>query len=363
MDKILWLILLHKAWFSHADFKKISGELDDFWFLYREILENKIQKFPWMTDEKWRKIRENVSKISPTHFEKILREKEIQIITLESEQYPEKLKNIKQAPYMLYVRWNLKEERKMLGIVWSRKNTNYGKKVLENIIPELIQSGCWIISGGAFGIDAIAHEITLMQGWYTISVFGCSVDIYYPSQNTILFEKILEKWWALVSIFPLGSKAEPYMFPVRNEIVAALSDGIIIPEAWRKSGTLITAWLALEHWRDVFVVPWDIFRETSEWCNELISRGEGKCVSSAREILEEYFGEISRENTSLFSQKVFDTEEKKIVYNAISEWYNTPDSIWENSDLTIDTIIMTLALLEIEWYLQLWSWWKYEIIC
>jgi DNA processing protein len=78
-------------------------------------------------------------------------------------------------------------------VVGSRKNTTYGKKILENIIPELIKSGCGIISGGAYGIDAISHDITLAHGGYTISVFGCSVDIYYPLQNTQLFEDILAR--------------------------------------------------------------------------------------------------------------------------------------------------------------------------
>lgn len=94
---------------------------------------------------------------------------------------------------MLYVRGDLHEERKILGIVGSRKSTSYGKKILENIIPELISAGCGIVSGGAYGIDAISHDITLQNNGYTISVFGCSVDIYYPVQNTRLFDAILEK--------------------------------------------------------------------------------------------------------------------------------------------------------------------------
>jgi DNA processing protein len=81
----------------------------------------------------------------------------------------------------------------MLGVVGSRKNTSYGKKLLENIIPELVRAGCGIVSGGAYGIDAISHDITLQNNGYTVSVFGCSVDIYYPVQNTKLFDIILAK--------------------------------------------------------------------------------------------------------------------------------------------------------------------------
>ncbi len=263
---------------------------------------------------------------------------------------------------MLYVRWTLKEERKMLGIVGSRKNTQYGKKILEKIIPDLIFAGCGIVSGGAYGIDALSHEITLQNNGYTISVFGCSVDIYYPVQNTKLFDTILEKWWALVSIFPVWTEAESYMFPIRNEVVAALSDGIIIPEAGIKSGTLITAGLALEHGRDVFAIPGDIFRETSEWCNQLIARGEAQCIQNAWDILQEYFPQTTMTPISLFSEKEFASEEQKNIYNAIAQWSNTPDTLWQNTEYTIEIIILNLAMLEMEWHIRLWNSGKYDIL-
>lgn len=315
-----------------------------------------------MTDERRIKILERLGKVDILSIEKIINEKKIQIITIESEQYPEKLRTIKQAPYLLYVRWILREERKMLGVVGSRRSTSYGKKILEKIIPELIHANCGIVSGWAHGIDALSHSITLESDGYTISVFGSGIDIFYPSENSRLFEKIIEKWWVLISIFPIGTKPEPFYFPIRNEIVAALSDGIIIPEAGIKSGTLITANLALEHGRDVFAVPGDIFRETSSGTNSLIAKWEAKCIQSATDILEEYFPNISSSTISLFSEKTFDDEIQKNIYNVILEWYNTPDSIWENSEYTIDIIIMSLTLLEINWHIRLGSGWKYETI-
>lgn len=315
-----------------------------------------------MTTERRGKIIEKLQKVDTQKIEKNIKEKNIEIITIESEQYPEKLRTIKQSPYLLYVRWILREERKMLGIVGSRRSTSYGKKILEKIIPELINASCGIVSGWAHGIDALSHSITLESNGYTISVFGSGVDIFYPAENTKLFEKIIEKWWALVSIFPIETKPEPYYFPIRNEIVAALSDGIIIPEAGTKSGTLITANLALEHGRDVFAVPGDIFRETSSGTNALIAHGEAKCIQSATDILEEYFPNITANTISLFSERTFEDEIQKNIYNIIIEWYNTPDSIWENSEYTIDTITMTLTLLEINSHIRLWAGGKYEVI-
>lgn len=301
-------------------------------------------------------------KIDIVKIKKIIDEKSIHIITVESELYPEKLKTINQTPYLLYVRGNLREERKMLGIVWSRRNTNYGKKILEKIIPELVNASCGIVSWGAYWIDALSHMITLDNNWYTISVFGSGIDKYYPVENTKLFENIISKWWALVSIFPIGTQPEPFYFPIRNEIVAALSDWIIIPEAWIKSGTLITANLALEHGRDVFAIPGDVFRETSMGSNRLIARGEAKCTQSATDILEEYFPNITSTTLSMFAEKVWEDNNQKMIYNIIMEWHNTPDSIWQNSDYTIDIITTTLTLLEINWHIRLWSWWRYETI-
>jgi DNA processing protein len=362
MDNLTSLAILHSAGFTHKDLKKIFETHEKYDEVYESLIHEKTIELLWMTDERKNKILEKLQHINAEWIKKVIQEKEIQLITIHSIEYPEKLRTIKQAPYFLYVRWILREERKMLGIVWSRKNTQYGKKILEKIIPELISAGCGIVSGGAYGIDAISHDITLQNNGYTISVFGCSVDIYYPVQNTKLFDTILEKWWALVSIFPIGTQAESYMFPIRNEVVAALSDGIIIPEAWVKSGTLITANLALEHGRDVFAIPWDIFRETSEWCNQLIARGEAKCTRSASDILEEYFPNMSMTPTSLFAEKVWQDPVHQEIYTLIIEWYNTPDSIWQNSNHMIDTITMTLTILEIDGHIRLGVGGKYEIL-
>ncbi len=315
-----------------------------------------------MTDDRRNKILEKLSKVDIIKIEKVIQEKNIEIVTIESEKYSEKLRTIKQSPYLLYVRGDLREERKMLGVVGSRRSTSYGKKILDKIIPELVHANCGIVSGGAHGIDALSHSITLESGGYTISVFGSGIDIFYPAQNTKLFEDIIAQWWALVSIFPIGTEPEAFNFPIRNEIVAALSDGIIIPEAASKSGTLITAQLALEHGRDVFAIPGDVFRETSMGTNNLIARGEAKCIQNATDILEEYFPNMTSTTISMFAEKNFEDEYQKNIYNTIIEWYNTPDSIWQNSSYTIDTIIMTLSLLEIDGHISLWAGGKYEVI-
>ena len=144
-----------------------------------------------MTPDRRTKILEKLAMIDITTIGEILRSKNIAIVTMNSDLYPEKLRTIKQAPYLLYVRGTLREERKMLAVVGSRRSTSYGRKILEKMIPELVKSSCGIVSGGAHGIDAMSHEITLASGGYTISVFGSGVDLFYPVENTRLFESII----------------------------------------------------------------------------------------------------------------------------------------------------------------------------
>jgi DNA processing protein len=362
MDNTIALAALHSAGFTHKDLKKIFEKSDSYTKVLTNFLDRKWPETPWMTQERRAKILEKLSNIDLIKLGETIRVNDIHIITIKSEEYPEKLRTIKQAPYMLYVRGILSTKSLMLGIVWSRRNTNYGKKVLEEIIPPIVHIGWGIVSGGAYGIDAISHEVTLVHDGYTISVFGCGVDILYPSRNTGLFNTILAKWWALVSIFPIGTLPEPYCFPIRNEVVAALSDGIVIPEAGLKSGTLITAALALEHGRDVFAIPGDIFRETSAGTNMLIATGQAKCIQGADGILEEYFPNMTQSSISLIEEIDFESEEQKHLYHAIMEWYDTPDSIWQNTEYTIDIITMNLSLLEMNGHIRLAPWGRYETL-
>lgn len=362
MDNILSLIRLHSGGFTQLDLKKLFANEENYTEILNEFLNQWRSIAPWITNERKEKILEKITKVNIENIKNILETKHIEIITIHSEKYPEKLKTIKQSPYLLYVRGDIREERKMLGIVGSRRSTSYGKKILEKIIPELVRAQCGIVSGWAHGIDTLSHSITLDTSGYTISVFGSGIDIYYPPENARLFDTIVTEWGALVSIFPIGTLPEPYNFPIRNEIVAALSDGIIIPEAGIKSGTLITAQLALDHGRDVFAIPGDVFRETSIGTNTLIARGEAKCIQNATGILEEYFPNVTSTTLSLFSEKSFDDDTQKSIYNCIMEWYNTPDSIWENSIYDIETIIMTLTLMEIEGHIKLGWGGKYEAL-
>lgn len=191
MDNLLALALLHSGGFTHNDLKKLFENEQNYSIILEDFLHTSKTITPWMTDDRRNKILEKLSKVDISKIKNKIQEKNIQIITIASDIYPEKLRTIKQSPYLLYVRGNLREERKMLGVVGSRRSTSYGKKILDKIIPELVHASCGIVSGGAHGIDALSHSITLESGGYTISVFGSGIDIFYPIENTRLFEDII----------------------------------------------------------------------------------------------------------------------------------------------------------------------------
>lgn len=141
------------------------------------------------------------------------------------------------------------------------------------------------------------------------------------------------------------------MFPVRNEIVSGLSDGIIIPEAGKKSGTLITARLGLEQGKEVFAVPGDIFRESSAGCNELISRGEAKCTTCITDILEEYIPTLPTQHER--PEKIFSSPQGKNIFQIIENGNNTHESIMKNISIPLHELMTELALLEIDGHVSL----------
>jgi DNA processing protein len=190
---------------------------------------------------------------------------------------PESLRELTNAPHLLYARGNtqLLKEKRMLAVVGSRKATSYGKRVIRESIPKLTQIGVTIVSGLALGIDAAAHKRTLESDGKTIAVLGSSLlpDEITPPSNQALARRILDNGGLLLSEYPPGSPGYASHFPERNRIIAGLSQGTLVVEAALKSGSLITARLASECSRDVFSVPGPITAPQSAGTNQLIERG------------------------------------------------------------------------------------------
>lgn len=196
----------------------------------------------------------------------------IQSFAKKHKQYPELLKHVYKPPGRLYRLGEIPTGR-FLAVVGTRRPTSYGREVAYSFTYELAQAGFVIVSGLAHGIDAIAHQAALDAGGQTIAVLGCGLDVVYPAQNRRLAKDILKQGGALLSEYPPGTPPLKHHFPARNRIIAGLSEGIVVPEADVRSGSLITARLALEEGRTVMAVPGSILSQRSDGTNNLIKAG------------------------------------------------------------------------------------------
>mgnify|MGYP000797023016 CR=1 FL=1 len=212
----------------------------------------------------------------------------IRILTCQDSDYPENLRSVEDAPPLLYVKGNpgCLNSPLSLSIVGARNASLPGRKLASKIAYDLTEEGIMIISGMARGIDTAAHKGAMYacnQQGRTIAVLGTGVDIAYPSENLKLYEQIAENG-AVISEFPLGTEPTANNFPRRNRIVSALSNGTLVVEATLRSGSLITARLAMEQGRDVFAVPGFPADGRSSGPNKLIKDGAA-LVENAEDIL------------------------------------------------------------------------------
>src|SRR3989338_7782849 len=216
----------------------------------------------------------------------LVKKLKVRIITLEDKEYPQNLKNIYDPPICLYLKGKLKEEDVLsLAIVGSRRASFYGASCAEKFAYELAGLGVTIISCLARGIDTQAHKGALKATGRTIAVLGSGLSCIYPPENKGLSEEIAERG-ALLSEFPLNTKPLAQNFPRRNRVISGLSQAVLVVEAARNSGALITADFALEQGRDVFAIPGKVDSATSLGTNRLIKQG-AKLVDNVEDIIEE----------------------------------------------------------------------------
>ncbi len=209
-------------------------------------------------------------------------------VTMVDEAYPQRLRSIYAAPPLLYYKGTLPSNtRKHLAFVGSRQANQYGKKIIEELIPELVAHDFTIVSGGATGADSMAHRATITAGGTTLVVLGSGLLKPYPYQNKKLFEDVIAAGGAVMTTFPLQTDPLPGHFVARNRVIAGLSDGVVVVQAAHKSGTRITAQFALEQGRDVFAVPGAFDDPLSAGCHALIQQG-AKLITRVEDILEDY---------------------------------------------------------------------------
>ncbi|MEI8067663.1 MAG: DNA-processing protein DprA [Candidatus Shapirobacteria bacterium] len=247
---------------------------------------------------------------------------------IEKKDFPDLLKKISDCPEKLYYRgsWNEELFIKTLAVVGSRALSRYGREIISKFMPELIGQKITIISGFMYGVDSEAHRNCLELGGKTIAVLGSGLDELYPSENDNLYTEILEKGGLVISEYEPDFKATLWSFPQRNRIVSALSTiGVFIVEAGLKSGSLITAKLALKQKKNIFAIPGQIGFKTAEGTNWLIQSGGAKMVTCVADIL--------GNNSSCPNQQNLFKD-----YSNLSELEKEIISVLENEEVTIDEL-------------------------
>lgn len=293
----------------------------------------------------FQKAKENFAHITAEYHS--LAERGIKFITFLDEEYPKRLLQIKHFPWGLYVRGSLpKEEKPSLAIVGSRKATRYGMELARCFGQELSRMGVQIISGLAAGIDGAGHDGAMAGGGRTFGILGCGINICYPRENYPLFERMAQSG-GVISEFPLGTKPLAQNFPIRNRIISGLADGVLVVEARERSGSLITAGLALDQGREVFAVPGRVTDPGSAGCNQLIQNG-APLIQNPGDILE-IFG-IRYEK----SLKIHEKSEKglakkeKMVYSVLDLQPKNMEDVVKEAGLPLSEGMMILLDLELK---------------
>lgn len=307
----------------------------------------KLDKEKILTSENYQKMLEMADEKLVQTFVINQAEKGIKVVCKFDDDYPQRLFDIYDAPYVLYYKGDISlANMPSLSVVGTRKPTNYGRMVTEKMVRDVASAGIVIVSGLAYGVDSIAHRKCLEVGGKTIAVLGGGLDNVYPAEHKGLADEIAEKGLLITEYRPKRI-ATKYTFPARNRIVAGLGDGVLITEASFKSGTIHTKEFALEFGRNIYAVPGNIDNINSSLTNDIIKSGQAKLVSQPNDILEDYPELQKKEKKEgKIDYSYLSLEEQQILVQ-LTNGMKTVEEITKNCDLSINILNSYLTTLEI----------------
>ncbi len=270
----------------------------------------------------------------------------IQILTWDDPDYPERLRQINQSPFVVYLKGNLIEEDIWsVAVVGTRRFSPYGRQVAEKMVRTLAEQGITIVSGLARGIDGIAHQQALDAGGRTLAVLGSGLDQIYPPEHKGLAENISQQG-GLISDYPPGTPPDGSNFPPRNRIISALSKAVLIIEAGQKSGALITANYAAEQGKEVFAVPGKITSPLSMGTNSLIKLGAHPLLE-VQDVLD--FLNMKLIARQQVVRRTLPGNQKEVVlFNAVGDEPLHVDQLSMMTELPIEEVTATLAIMELK---------------
>ena len=277
-----------------------------------------------------------------------------QLLTLDHEAYPDRLKQIYDPPILLWVKGDPAVlDLPAIAIVGTRNAGKYGRGVARDFARELSANGLVITSGLAYGIDTEAHRETVNCGGKTVAVLGSGIDTIYPRSNAKLAQDIVESGGAVISEFPLGTNPDAGNFPVRNRVVSGMTLGTLVVESGLKGGSMITANSALNQNREVFVIPHLLTSPNGAGCNSLIRDGVGKLVLSVEDILTEIGHLLDGESASATPPKpnwesAELSDKERIICKQLTEGPLHIDKLAEQLDTQPFSLMADLLQLEMK---------------
>lgn len=353
-EHALWLALTRIKGLGCVSFKKLAShfadptesfsataaELSEIEGLDRNVIDGLLAFTQW--DEVEREVRR-------------ANEAGARIIPFGSMMYPTRLRTIADPPPYLYVRGEIREEDdKAVAVVGTRSASHYGRRVAHDLCRGLASLGFTVVSGMARGIDGVAHDSALNAGGRTIAVLGSGVDRAYPPEHQGLYHRISENG-AVISELPIGARPLSFNFPARNRLISGLSIGVVVVEATEKSGSLITAAIAVEQGREVFAVPGEVGSSRSRGAHRLIRQG-AKLVESVEDILEEIAPQLvapNRQSATRIRTLPVDTQsETRQIFDLLQERPLHIDEVIEASGLSTSRVSQILLELELQGFLK-----------
>lgn len=276
---------------------------------------------------------------------KLLEKHQVAWVTVGDETYPELLKHIHLPPAVLYYRGSMPKNDKSIACVGSRQADRYGQMAINRLIPGLVEQGWHVVSGGALGIDTMAHQAVVRAGGRTTAVIGSGLLRLYPATNKKLFDEIIALGGAVISPFPLLTAAAPGNFPARNRIIAGMSSCCLVVQAAARSGASITASCALNEGRTVYAVPGPIDNPLSVGCHRLLAQG-ATLVSDIQDI-----EPILGEKVSFKAVQPGAASGQETGYDRLVRACREPrvfDDLMQEFDMSIESLNEYLFMLQLE---------------
>ena len=321
---------------------KLYPNLENLW------LESNQQIAKTLNQNIANKITAKIHRINPSDLEKNINSTDIRYITILDKEYPGLLKEIYDPPIILYYKGDVQALafKNKLAVVGARKMSTYGKQIIPHILSPICPYKIIIVSGMAIGVDGAAHQVAVNENCPTIAVLGSGIDnnSLYPKQNIQLAEKIIQNKGIIISEHPPGTRPQAEYFPRRNRIISGLCQASLIVEAAERSGSLITAYQALEQNRDVMAIPGNILLTNSLGTNKLLQRGARPIVQS-KDILDAYsIGQMPPDKKII---KDLTLVEQNIL-SLLTDQNLTVDKLQQSSKIDIGQLNATLSIMEVK---------------